>query len=106
MSIKITIHFKAALTNVVIKDVSSGEKIELLSVAQGDKTDFEPDDYGGEATVDVAGKKSGSPVHGRKNLRHGDTYDFPPDASSVLDEISQFGDLGELARGIEKLLKK
>ncbi|MND95216.1 hypothetical protein D3C80_874650 [compost metagenome] len=100
MSIKVNIYFTQALSNVVITDLRSGDKISLRNVSKQIE-EFEPEDFEGVATVRVTSTEE-SPGEGR--LRNGETYQYPP--NQTLSELAKFGDLGELAREIDALIKK
>ncbi|MCW0020465.1 hypothetical protein [Rhizobium sp. BT-226] len=106
---KARIYFKIDMTGVRIEDVLDGYNPvgQWPSVAAGSTKEISPTDIGGIATVDIHGKgvSNSKDYDERTNLRHGERYDFPPGVSSALDEIPQFGDLGELAREIDKILK-
>jgi hypothetical protein len=106
MSITVRIYFTADLSHVVITDVSSGEETVLEKVSSGDHYKLEPDDYLGEATVDISAKVSKSEqVQERNKVRNGAVFDFPPKPSSALDEIRQFGSLSDLVNNIKELVK-
>jgi hypothetical protein len=106
---KARIYFKIAMTGVRIEDVLDGYNVvgQWPTVAAGSTKEISPTDIGGMATVDIHGKGVSDSIdyYERTNLRHGERYDFPPGASSALDEIPQFGDLGKLAREIDTLVK-
>ncbi|XKM43954.1 hypothetical protein A4U53_041245 (plasmid) [Rhizobium ruizarguesonis] len=102
MSIKVYVHFRRALTNVVITDVRSGEKILLANVVADHEATLEPDDFDGEAKVSVSSKEE--PQRGA-TLRNEETFLYPPMVRSALNELAQFEDLDALARGIDKILK-
>ncbi|CAN7711334.1 hypothetical protein [Rhizobium leguminosarum] len=102
MSIKIYVLFSRALTNVMITDVRSGEKISLPNVVANHKETLEPDDFNGEANVRVSSTEE---PQGGATLRNEETFLYPPMVRSALNELAQFEDLDALARGIEKILK-
>ncbi|MGO6705727.1 hypothetical protein [Rhizobium leguminosarum] len=102
MSIKVYVHFRRALTNVVITDVRSGEKILLANVVAEQEATLEPDDFDGEAKVRVSSKEK---PQGEATLRNEGTFLYPPIIRSALNELAQIEDLDALAREIDNILK-
>ncbi|MBY5427011.1 hypothetical protein [Rhizobium leguminosarum] len=102
MSIKVYVHFRRALTNVVITDVRSGEKILLANVVAEQEATLEPDDFDGEAKVRVS---STGELERGATLRNEETFLYPPMVRSALNELAQIEDLDALAREIDNILK-
>lgn len=102
MSITVYVYFSRALTNVVITDVRSGEKILLPNVPAKHQETLEPDDFDGEAKIRVSSTEE---PQGEATLRNEGTFLYPPKIRSALNELAQFDDLGKLAREIDTILK-